>query len=246
MEPQARILLIDDDETLVPLLRIMLEHEGFAVLTASGGAAGLTRALEEAPDLVLLDVMMPEVDGWQVLAELRRNPRWGKKPVIMLTARVEEADRVKGLEEGADDYVCKPFSNRELVARVRKELRRSQIGGRQEFVSGPLSVNFENHNVRVSGLAIHLTPTEWRLLSALLTQPGRVVTFEELLHAGWQDGRHATIEGLKVQIHHLRRKLAHPECPNPWIVTERNNGYRFQIDAERAMLDGLVRPEPKI
>lgn len=227
-----RVLVVDDEPALVELVAFNLRKAGFDVNTAADGAAALVAARSWNPQVVVLDVMLPGLDGFEVCRELRK---WSAVPVLMLTARKEEVDRVVGLELGADDYLTKPFSPRELVARVRALLRRVRLdretaaaglaGGVLE--SGSLRIDLERHDVTVEGRSVDLTPTEFRLLSQLAQHPGRVYGREDLLRVIWGDDFFGDERTVDVHVRHLREKVepdpAHPQL----ILTVRGVGYRF-------------------
>lgn len=227
-----RVLVVDDEPALVELVAFNLRKAGFDVNTAADGDAALAAARSWNPQVVVLDVMLPGLDGFEVCRELRK---WSAVPVLMLTARKEEVDRVVGLEIGADDYLTKPFSPRELVARVRALLRRVRLdreaaaaglaGGVLE--SGALRIDLERHDVTVEGRSVDLTPTEFRLLSQLAQHPGRVYSREDLLRVIWGDDFFGDERTVDVHVRHLREKVepdpAHPQL----ILTVRGVGYRF-------------------
>ncbi|HEC24248.1 MAG TPA: response regulator transcription factor [Chloroflexi bacterium] len=222
-----KILIIDDEQTTVDLLSILLEHKGFEVIKAYRAEDGLRKAYHTHPDLVLLDIMMPDMDGWEVCRRLRE---LSDMPIIFLTALTDVQDVVKGLEMGADDYIIKPHDNDELVARIRAHLRRVPKNTFSEeaiFDGGRFRVNFLNREVIVEGEPRHLTPKEFSLLSVLVRNAGRVVTRHELVTEAWGPEYADAIDSLKLYIHYLRKKIerdpAHPE----YILTSRGVGYRF-------------------
>ena len=226
----ARLLLVDDDTALLEILQNYLHRAGEEVRTATSGAAALAALSEELPDLVVLDVTMPGMDGWHVLAKIReRFPT----PVIMLTARTDEPDVLRGFAGGADDYVAKPFSFAQLEARIRAVLARSGRGPEsetQQLVAGSLQVDLNSHRVRRDGELINLTPTEFRLLAALMEQPGRVFSPQQLVTKVWGSEYLNEIGYIRRYIWHLRQKLE----PNPdspiYIQNERNVGYYFTAE----------------
>lgn len=225
----TRLLLIDDDPSLLEILGDYLSHAGHEVETAATGSAGLQAARTAEPDLVLLDVAMPGLDGWQVLRSLRET---SAVPVIMLTARPDEPEVLRGFALGADDYVVKPFSFAQLEARVRAVLARTGPGPAKDtrlLAAGELQVDLDAHRVRRGEDIVKLTPTEFRLLVALMEQPGKVLSFEELVTRVW--GAQYSGEGDYVRryVWHLRRKLEdNPESPR-YIQNERNVGYYFAV-----------------
>ncbi|MEN9708197.1 MAG: phosphate regulon transcriptional regulatory protein PhoB [Pseudomonadota bacterium] len=220
-----RILVVEDDPSLSELLAYNLEAEGYVVERAERGEEAELKLLESPPDLLVLDWMLPGVSGIEICRRLRARDETKSLPVIMLTARSEEAERIRGLSVGADDYVVKPFSVPELLARVRALLRRmspEKIAGRLTF--GDLELDRENHRVRRSGRDIHLGPTEFRLLDHLLAKPGRIFTRAQLLDAVW--GLSAEIDERTVDVHigRLRRALSRGAEKDP-IRTVRGAGY---------------------
>ena len=221
-----RILIVDDEPEMVRGLEDNLRFEGYQTLSASDGKRGLELALSEAPDLVLLDIMMPGMSGWDLCRELRR--RGLDAPVIMLTARGEEVDRVLGLELGADDYVTKPFSLRELMARIRAVLRRP--GPRQkfeEFAFGSVRVHLRARQAFKGGHEVRLTRKEFDLLRYLVEHPGEVITRDRLLDEVWGYERFPTTRTVDTHILRLRQKFEDdPERP-AHILTAHGQGYRF-------------------
>jgi two-component system KDP operon response regulator KdpE len=222
-----KILIIDDEETTVHLLSLLMERRGFEVIKAFSAEDGLRKAYRHQPDLVLLDIMMPDMDGWEVCKRLRE---MSDVPIIFLTAKSEGKDVVKGLEMGADDYVVKPYDNDELVARVRAHLRRAPKPNMSEelvFNGGEFRINFMNREVRVRNETKHLTPKEFNLLGVLVRSAGRVVPRNELVTEAWGEEYADAIDSLKLYIHYLRQKLeVDPERPE-YILTSRGVGYRF-------------------
>lgn len=225
----ARILVVEDERDIAALVAYHLTKEGYRVRTAEAGQEALEAVSAEKPDLMILDLMLPGFSGYEVLQEMRRRPEMSEVPVVVLTARRDEADRVKGLELGADDYVTKPFSPRELVLRVSAVLRRAQApavaGGGRTLRAGPITVDLNALRVSVDGEELDLTPTEYRLLVTLLERRGRVQTRQQLLESAWDI--HARIETRTVDMHvqRLRSKLGEHGA---LIETVRGFGYRFR------------------
>jgi two-component system phosphate regulon response regulator PhoB len=225
----ARILVVEDERDISALVAYHLTKEGYRVRTAEGGQEALEAMDAERPDLVILDLMLPGFSGYDVLAEMRRRPALVDVPVIVLTARRDESDRVKGLELGADDYVTKPFSPRELTLRVAAVLRRAQApavaGAGRMLRGGPVTIDLNAMNVSVGESAIDLTPTEYRLLVTLLERRGRVQSRQQLLEDAWDI--HARIETRTVDMHvqRLRSKLGEA---GDMIETVRGFGYRYR------------------
>ncbi len=227
------ILVVDDEPRMTRFIRMNLELEGYHVIEARDGIQALDKVRTELPDLVILDVMMPELDGFETLRMLREI---SNVPVIMLTVRDEEEDKVRGLELGADDYVTKPFSARELASRVKAVLRRAQppAGPEESIVEidDRLSIDFNRREVIVEGEHIHLRPTEFRLLYHLVENAGWVVPHETLLSKVWgYEYGEDEIQNLRLYISYLRKKIE-PDPSNPrYIFTEIGTGYRF-VDFE--------------
>ncbi|MBN2386297.1 MAG: response regulator transcription factor [Anaerolineales bacterium] len=230
---RRKILVVDDEERMVRFIRLNLEHDGFTVAEAFNGKQALARLRDQTPDLILLDVMMPDLDGFEVLEMIREI---NTVPVIMLTAKGEEDDRVRGLELGADDYVTKPFSPRELVGRVRAVLRRTEgasgaMHGLIE-VDDRLKIDFDRREVWLEGKIVKLRPTEYRLLYHLVQNAGWVVSHDQLLAKVWGYEYRDEPHYVRLYINYLRQKLeADPANPR-YILTERGIGYRF-IDFRR-------------
>jgi DNA-binding response OmpR family regulator len=222
----ARILLVEDEEKIRQLLQTYLEGHGYQVVTAVDGYQALERARTELPQLVLLDLMLPGLDGLEVCRRLRAS---GDVPIIMLTARSEEADKLVGLELGADDYITKPFSPREVVARVRAVLRRAEPAAAAEdevLKAGELEVSLSRHEVRLGGQVVPLTPTEFNLLATLLRHPGRPYTRLQLLEAAMGGAYEGYERSVDTHISNLRRKLE-PDPNRPrYILTVYGIGYK--------------------
>ena len=219
------VLIVEDEAPLVTMLRYNLEREGFAVDAAGDGEEALLRISERKPDAVLLDWMLPLVSGLEVCRQIRRSPATRSLPVIMLTARVEEADRVRGLDSGADDYVVKPFSPSELVARLRAVIRRAQPSAGEEVLRyADITMDLVAHRVSRAGRPVHLGPTEFRLLRHFLGQPGRVFSREQLLDRVW--GHESEIEMRTVDVHIRRlRKALNQNGGRDLLRTVRSVGY---------------------
>ncbi len=219
------ILVIDDEPKIAELCRDYLAAAGYAVLTAGDGPQGLALARRERPDLVVLDLMLPGMDGLDVCRELRRD---GNVPVIMLTARVEETDKLIGLELGADDYLTKPFSPRELVARVRTVLRRAAGGAASEVIrAGTLTLDRARYKVTLTDREVTLTPTEFEILAALAGQPGRVFSRAQLLTVARGVAFESYERAIDSHIRNLRRKIEPPEDEPQYILTVHGVGYKF-------------------
>lgn len=228
-----RILVVDDEERMVRFIRLNLEHDGFQVVEAYNGVQAIEKVRSNLPDLVLLDVMMPDIDGFEVLRIVREV---SSVPVIMLTAKGEEDDRVRGLELGADDYITKPFSPRELVSRVRAVLRRTEgTGGKTHGlieVDDRLQIDFDRREVWVEGELVKLRPTEYRLLYHLVQNAGWVVSHDQLLQKVWGYEYRDEPHYVRLYINYLRQKLEEDAANPKYILTERGIGYRF-VDYKR-------------
>ncbi|HZH26771.1 MAG TPA: phosphate regulon transcriptional regulator PhoB [Azospirillaceae bacterium] len=220
------VLVVEDEADLLTLLRYNLEKEGFRVVTAGDGEEALLVADEQTPNLVLLDWMLPLMSGIEVCRQLRRRPRTRDVPIIMLTARGEEADRVRGLNAGADDYIAKPFSTTELLARMRAVLRRATPGIADEILQfEDLTMDLAAHRVRRNGREVHLGPTEFRLLRHFMQHPGRVFSREQLLDMVWGQDIHVELRTVDVHIRRLRKALNNDEAEEDLIRTVRSAGY---------------------
>jgi DNA-binding response OmpR family regulator len=225
------ILVVDDEPKIATLARDYLEHAGFAVLTASDGTSALTTIRQRRPDLVVLDLGLPGLDGLDVTRELRRD---STIPIVMLTARDDELDKLLGLELGADDYLTKPFSPRELVARVRAVLRRADRPPKaaETIRAGNVTLDVPRMRVEVAGTAVELTPTEFQLLSTLAARPGRIFTRAQLLDALHGVAFETYERAIDSHIKNLRRKLE-PDPRRPrYVLTVYGVGYRFADDRE--------------
>ncbi|MGV8048960.1 MAG: response regulator transcription factor [Anaerolineaceae bacterium] len=231
-----RILVVDDEKGLVKVIRLNLEQDGFEVVEANNGAQAMDKLRATLPDLVLLDVMMPDMDGFEVLGMIREV---GNTPVIMLTAKGEENDKVRGLELGADDYVTKPFSPRELTSRIRAVLRRGSFADETDTgkidVDGRLVIDFDRHEVWVAGELVKLRPTEYRLLYHLVKNAGWVLTHDQILTKVWGYEYENEPHYVRLYINYLRKKLEKDPTHPKYILTERGVGYRF-VDFKREKL----------
>jgi two-component system phosphate regulon response regulator PhoB len=224
---QSRILVVEDDHDIAQLLAITMKKAGFEVAVSESGNEALTLIRRHPPDLLILDLMLPGIDGFEVCKEIKREPRTAAVPVLILTARGEEIDRIIGLELGADDYVVKPFSPRELLLRVRAILRRAgnDYQPRALFKKSGLEIDFEGHRVSLDGREIVLTATEFKLLTELANNQGKVLTRELLLDRVWGYHFEGYARTVDTHIRRLRQKLL--TCAD-WIETVRGVGYRFK------------------
>ena len=229
-EGSARILLVDDEQSVQTLLGYPLRKDGYEVVSAQDGREALDRFAEQRFDLVVLDIMLPRLDGIEVCRRLRSR---SQVPIIMLTAKDDEIDKVLGLEMGADDYITKPFSVREFRSRVRAALRRSEMvrgagAGEEPIVSGDVRIDFERRTVTVRGKVVRLTYVEFEILAALAAAPGRVLTREMLLEKVWGDSAYRDPRTIDVHIRHLREKLERDPREPEYLFTVRGVGYRFR------------------
>ncbi len=226
-----RILLVDDEQPIQTLLSFPLQRDGYEVVQASDGREALARFVEQPPDLVVLDVMLPRMDGLEVCKRLRAKGE--TVPIIMLTAKSEEIDKVLGLELGADDYITKPFSMREFRSRVKAVLRRAELvrgddDGDEPLVQGDLAIDFSKRQVEVRGEPVRLTYVEFEILAALARHPGRVYSRATLLERVWGDSAYRDPRTIDVHIRHLREKLEVDAKDPEYLFTVRGVGYRFR------------------
>lgn len=227
----ARILVVEDDPVLSSLLRAQLVGEGYEVVSAPDGIEGVRLCREFSPDLILLDVLLPHQDGWETCRRIRG---FSEAPIIMLTAMVRDVDKVRGLELGADDYVTKPFSQVELVARIRAALRRYRRTATVDQVTkvdDRLAVDRTRRQVLIDGQPLELSAIEFKLLSCFIDNVGRILTHQSLLTQVWGWEYTEEVAYLKVYVHHLRKKIEQDPNRPKYILTERGLGYRFQIPA---------------
>jgi len=232
VRPGHRVLVIEDERDVAELMRYHLAREGYDVHLSASGLEGVKHAGQSRPDIVLLDIMVPELNGWEVCRRLKQDPDLRGIPVIMVTGRVEEGDKVLGFEMGADDYVTKPFSPRELLARVRAVMRRSRPGAvdarKIHLKAGPLEIDRHRFEVTMAGRRVDVTPKEFELLAVLAGTPGRVFARDELLDLVW--GQDGFVEPRTVDVHvaRLRAKFTAEGVASTGIETVRGVGYRFR------------------
>jgi two-component system KDP operon response regulator KdpE len=223
-----RILVVDDEQRMVRFIRLNLEHDGFEVISAFNGKEALEKVRNALPNLVLLDVMLPDISGFKILKKIRE---FSSVPVIMLTAKGEENDRVRGLEWGADDYVTKPFSPRELVSRVKAVLRRVEAAEGEAHsvieVDDRLKLDFQKRKIWVDGELVNLRPTEYRLLYHLVKNAGWVLTHEQILTKVWGYEYRDEPHYVRLYVNYLRKKIEKDPSNPEYILTERGVGYRF-------------------
>lgn len=222
------VLVVDDEPRILDIIRLTLERAGFDVFEAEDGYTALEKARRIIPDIVLLDLMLPDMDGYEVLKEIRSV---SNVPVIILTVKADEADKVRGLELGADDYITKPFGHRELVSRIKAVLRRAEVGAPtgngQIRVDDHLTVDFDKREVLVRGERIRLRPTEYRLLNHLMNSSGKLLSHDALLSRVWGREYRDDTQLLRLYITYLRQKIE-PDPSHPkYIINERGLGYRF-------------------
>ncbi len=228
-ETKRRILVVDDEPRMVRFIRLNLEHDGFQVSEAQSGTQALEQLRNQLPDLVLLDIMLPDLDGFETLSMIRE---FSNVPVIMVTAKGEESERVRGLELGADDYIPKPFSPRELVSRIRAVLRRTEAPA-PGSAHGPLviddrlKIDFDRREIWVEGRQVKLRPTEFRLLYHLVQNAGWVVPHDQLLAKVWGYEYRGETHYLRLYVNYLRQKLEKDPSHPKYILTEHGVGYRF-------------------
>lgn len=231
MSMTPHVLVVEDEEALAQLLKYNLEKEGYRVSVAEDGEEALILVDEANPDLVLLDWMLPKVPGIEVCRRLRARNDARNIPIVMLTARGEESERVRGLDMGADDYVVKPFSTQELMARVRAVMRRIRPGlAEDKVVCGDIVIDRAAHRVKRDGKEVHLGPTEFRLLEYMMQHPGRVFSREQLLDAVWGSDVYVEARTVDVHIGRLRKALNRDTESDP-IRTVRSAGYALDVDA---------------
>jgi two-component system, OmpR family, KDP operon response regulator KdpE len=227
-EPNTKILLIEDDMRIRRFLRMTLEAADFAVIEAESGRQGLTEATSRRPALVILDLGLPDMDGVAAIRELRT---WSTLPIIVLSARSEEAQKVDALDAGADDYLTKPFGSPELLARIRAHLRKRSMENQEtespDFTFGDVCIDFFNRRVTRLGQEVHLTPTEYSLLSVLVRNAGKVLTHRQLLREVWGAGYAERGHYLRIYMGHLRQKLESEPARPVHILTETGVGYRL-------------------
>ncbi|HIX89507.1 MAG TPA: response regulator transcription factor [Candidatus Agathobaculum pullicola] len=225
---KKKILVVEDEKAIADILVFNLQREGYDTLVAYDGADGLRAALEQTPDLILLDVMLPSMDGFEVLGHIRDKQ---DTPIIMLTAREEETDKVLGLELGADDYITKPFSMRELMARVKANMRRTLSGEEREKPAVPsgggLRISRDNGMVYKNGRALELSAREFDILCFLSAAPGRVFSREELMEQVWGYDYYGDLRAVDVAIRRLREKVEDQPASPRYIMTKRGMGYYF-------------------
>jgi two-component system phosphate regulon response regulator PhoB len=228
--PQPRILIIEDERGLVQTLTWYFNREGYETIVAADGQEGLRKAQTMAPDVVLLDLMLPGMNGLDVCRELRSSERTKGIPIIMITAKAEETDQIVGFSMGADDYVTKPFSNKVLLQRVKALLRRAEGGGETSDVIEHLNIRIDRirHQVSVGKEKLELTPTEFRLLEIMLRQPGRAFSRHQLMDAAIGEGSIVLERTIDVHVKTLRKKLIAAGAPTELIETVRGVGYRFR------------------
>jgi phosphate regulon transcriptional regulator PhoB len=233
---QKKVLIVEDESDLVKLLKYNLEKEGFRVNYATDGTVALAEARRDPPDLVILDLMLPGLDGLEVCRQLRRNERFARTPILILSARSEEADRVVGLELGADDYVTKPFSTREVIARLRALLRRNEpaVPQRSKVQRGEIVIDPTAHSVTVSGRPVDLSALEFKLLHYMALHPGMVFSRDQLLDGVWGNDRSVTPRSVDVYVRRIREKIEFKPQQPSYVQTVHGVGYRFAMSGDEA------------
>jgi phosphate regulon transcriptional regulator PhoB len=243
----GRVLVVEDEPDVAEMIRYNLQKEGYDALLSANGVDALRQVREARPDVVLLDLMVPQLNGWEICRRLKQEAGTRAIPVIMVTGRTEEGDKVLGFEMGADDYVTKPFSPRELLARVRAVLRRGKPAeappGKHHLKAGDLEIDRHRFEVTMKGRPVDLTRTEFELLAALVGTPGRVFGREELLDLVW--GQDGFVEPRTVDVHvaRLRAKFTDAKLPPPGVETVRGVGYRFRDSDRDRPAARAARPE---
>ena len=231
MSDQERILLVEDDPDVARMVSYQLEREGYAVALNPTGAGVFEQLMEWRPSLAVLDLMLPAVNGLEILQRMRQDPRYAQLPVILLTAMGEETDRVRGLDLGADDYITKPFSSRELVARIRARLRSSQNEAPALLTAGGLQLDLRAHTAQLNGQPLELSDTEFRMLSFLMKNAGKAFTRREIVDSVWSPQHFITERTVDVYMLRLRGKIEpDPEQPR-YLISVRRVGYRFDVEA---------------
>ena len=228
----TRVLVVDDENDIRGLVRELLERAGHDVIEAPDGNEGLRLFYAEHPDVVILDVSMPGLTGWEVLERIRE---LGETPVIMLTANADELDKVRGLRAGADDYITKPFGRQELLARVDAQLRRRPTAAQEPatYADGFVTIDFPQRSVRAGDAQVALTPLEFRLLAAFVRHPNQVLSQDQLIELAWGNAGAAERDQVKLYVGYLRRKLGTPPGAESPIETMRGFGYRYRPPAAR-------------
>ena len=225
-----KILAVDDEQDIIELLSYNLSREGFEVTTAMDGEEALKKVMAKSFDLVILDLMMPGIQGMELCRILRNDPKTKDLPIIMLTAKTEEVDRILGLEMGADDYITKPFSPRELIARIKAVLRRAKraLPEGKYVTVGELTINTETYSVAKNNVPLNLSPTEFRLLLYLVERRGRIFNREHLLNAVWKDEGYVEPRTVDVHISRIRTQIEEDPANPVYLKTRRGHGYYFE------------------
>ena len=228
-----KILVVDDEENIVKLVSYNLEQEGYEIITANEGKEALAKIEQEEPDLMILDLMLPKIDGFDICRKVRKDSNSNNLPIIILSAKEEEIDKILGLELGADDYVTKPFSPRELIARVKAVLRRVDYnieeGEKEVLKAGEVELDLKKHQVSINDQEINLTPKEFELLSILIKHPGQVFSRDNLLGEIWDYNYHGDTRTVDVHVRRLRKKISEYN-KQKHIITVRGVGYKFKED----------------
>ena len=235
MAAAAKILVVEDEPDIRKLVQYNLVQDHFKVLEAEDGEQALKILKREKPNLVILDLMLPGLSGLEICRALRAHPETARLPILMLTAKAGEADKIIGLEMGADDYLAKPFSPREMVARVRALLRRADSAAPPDatngYQRGPLKIDFATYEVFIRGRAVKLTLKEFELLRFLVQNPNRVLSRDQLLDRVWGGDTFVTPRTIDVHVRRLRKTIEHDDRSPKWILTLRGVGYKFDEKA---------------
>lgn len=230
MPDRPVLLVIDDELAITTMITLTLENEGYVVFTAHNAVEGLAAIYDHQPDLVILDWMMPGTTGLELLRRLRREEATQALPVILLTAKTSEDSQITGLDSGADDYIAKPFSPRELNARIRSHLRRhTQVNAQKALQAGPLTIDIQSHRVAIGSKKIELAPTEFRLLQFFMQHQERVFSREQILNQVWGTNTYIDERTVDVHIRRLRKAISIDSC-DQYIQTVRSAGYRFSTE----------------
>lgn len=231
-----KILVVDDEENIVKLVSYNLEEEGYEIITANEGKEALAKVEQENPDLMILDLMLPKIDGFDICRKVRKNDQANNLPIIILSAKEEEIDKILGLELGADDYVTKPFSPRELIARVKAVLRRVDYSedDREDKTLriNEVEMDLKKHQVSINGHELNLTPKEFELLSILIRHPGQVFSRDNLLGEIWDYNYHGDTRTVDVHVRRLRKKISE-YSEEKHIITVRGVGYKFKEEKDK-------------
>jgi two-component system alkaline phosphatase synthesis response regulator PhoP len=232
MADRSKVLVVEDDKNLARLVAFNLEQAGHEAVIAFGGESAVELVRREKPDLIVLDIMLPGIDGWDVCRIVREDAETSGIPIIMLTAKAEMNDRIRGFQLGVDDYITKPFSPRELMARVKRVLARSRLCRTlaRTYVVGDLRIEVETLSVTVADKEVILTPKERMILRSLISRPGEVVTRDQILDEAWDNCEPVEFANIDVHIHHMREKIEKDPSDPQVITTVKGVGYRIELE----------------